>query len=262
MRLSVNNWLLLLSALLLPFFGSSQGQNWDDLSAKEKAELARQEQMEASRDAQFLDLMDEGHSLFEARKYLQSIRKYEKAGELRPLNVYPPVIIRDIELSMKDTLEVLREREKEMQKETPEEDRIQPEKPLPDREEEMAEFREKEKERQQKVDNWEEKQRRQLARERALKKEEDQKSRELVDQKGRDVRETSMEEFQRDLADQYSSGVTQRTYEEGQRKITERIVVKGNVGNEYKKVEHAWGGKFYFKNGSPISEETWNQETN
>lgn len=251
---------LILAILLLGTGVKAQELDWKNLSAKEKAEMARQEQLEAAQDGAFLRLMDAGHALFEDRKYLQSIRAYETARELRPLNVYPPVIIRDIELSMKDTLEILREREKMADSDDRGQEAQKPP-ALPDREEEMEAFREKEAERQKQVDDWEENQRRAMARERALKEREEQEKRDILDQRGQEVSQTSMAEFQKDLAEQYSEGVTQRTYEEGKRKITERIVVKGSVGNEYKRVEHPWGGKFYFKNGSPISEDTWKNET-
>lgn len=230
------------------------------LSAKERAELARKEQLESANDRNFLNVMDQAHDHFVRKEYLKSIRKYEEAGTLRPRNVYPPVKIRDIELAMKDTLEILREREKEEQR-TNSESNISEKPQLPDRQKEMSEFEQKEQERLQKADDWEEDQRRQMARQRALKKEQEEESRELMDQEGTDVRSTSLEEFQTDLARQYNDGVTQRTYQDGQRQITERIVVKGNKGNEYKRVEHPWGGKFFFKNGTPISEETWNEET-
>lgn len=247
-----------IAAMLFAAQAWTQTDPMKGLSAKERAERARQEQMEASQDDQFLLLMDSGHSLFRAKKYLKSIHSYEQAGQLRPLNVYPPVIIRDIELSMRDTLQVLREQEAIAEKQN--EVRERPE--LPDREKEMEEFHEKEKERQKNVEKWEDQQRRQLAHQRALKKDQDEKQRDLVDKRGNDVGSASVEELQKDLAEQYSQGVSQRTYNDDQRVITERIVVKGDKGNEYKRVEHPWGGKFYFKNGSPISEETWNQETN
>lgn len=260
MNFSTNTFWSLLMACFISATLAAQ-PDLSGLSAKERAELARQEQLEAATDQNFLQVMDQAHAHFVKKEYLKSIRQYERAGELRPLNVYPPVKIRDIELAMKDTLEILRQKEKEEQQSdtTPTEIADKPQ--MPDREKEMEEFREKEQNRQQKAEQWEQQQRRQLAHQRALKKEEDEKSRELTEQQGADVPQTSLEEFQLDLAKQYNEGVTQRTYQEGQRVITERIVVKGDKGNEYKRVEHPWGGKFFFKNGTPISEETWNQET-
>lgn len=258
----MRNKTLLIFLLFAGVFASTsalgQGRDFSELSASERAERAEKETLEAAQDQAFLYLMDKGHEMFREKRYLKAIRTYEDAGALRPNNVYPPVIIRDIEISMKDTLNTLRKKEAE-ELDSAKEQRTKPE--LPDREKIMAEFREKEAERQQKAAQWESKERQQLARHRELKKDEEGQKRELGDFSGSDVRDASIEEFQESLAEEYNEGVTQRSYEEGNRKITERVVVKNNKGNIYKRVEHAWGGKFYFKNGTPISEESWKQET-
>lgn len=243
--------------MISAFLGHAQERDFKKMSPRERSEMAEREMLEAAQDGTFLNLMDQGHALFVQKHYLKAIHKYEEARERRPNNVYPPVIIRDIELSMKDTLKILREREEERVVE--QQTRKQPE--LPDREQRMEEFREQEKIRQEQVANWEDSERERLARARVLKEEDEERQRQLGDTRGRDVPDATMEDFQRDLAKQYGEGVTQRTYRDGSRTVTERIVVRGSVGNEYKRVEHPWGGKFYFKNGKSISEETWNQET-
>jgi hypothetical protein len=70
-----------------------------------------------------------------------------------------------------------------------------------------------------------------------------------------------VEDLRKELGAKYPTGVTERTYTEGNRTITERIVVRDGRGDEYRKVVHAWGGKFYFKNGEAIPERVWVQET-
>ncbi|NNC82183.1 MAG: hypothetical protein HKN79_01290, partial [Flavobacteriales bacterium] len=80
----------------------------------------------------------------------------------------------------------------------------------------------------------------------------------LLDQVDED---RSIEEVQQELAESYPDGVTEETFSEGNRTITKRIVVKDGLGNEYRKVKHGWGGVFYFKNGTSITERVWNQET-
>ncbi len=69
------------------------------------------------------------------------------------------------------------------------------------------------------------------------------------------------EEFLQALAKLYPQGITEEIYMEGNAKITRRIVVDGNSGNEYKFTEHLWGGRFWFKNGTPVNESVWNSET-
>ncbi len=249
---------LLLGGIVFSTKTHAQGPDFNALSAAERAERAEQESLEAAADQAFLYLMDKGHQMFREKRYLTAIRTYEDAAALRPYSVYPPVIIRDIEISMKDTLNTLRKKEAE-EIDTAEKQRTRPE--LPDREKIMEEFRQKEAERQKKAAQWESQQRKQLARHRELKKDEEGEKREIKEFSGSDVRNASLDEFQESLAQDYNEGITQRSYEEGNRKITERVVVKNNKGNIYKLVEHAWGGKFYFKNGTPISEESWKQET-
>ena len=62
------------------------------------------------------------------------------------------------------------------------------------------------------------------------------------------------------LAIKYPQGMTEKTYQEGNKKVTKRIVVRGNVGSEYMRVEHSWGGVYYFKNGDAITEYVWQKE--
>ena len=62
------------------------------------------------------------------------------------------------------------------------------------------------------------------------------------------------------LAVKYPQGMTEKTYQEGNKKITKRIIVKGNLGAEYMKIEHSWGGVYYFKNGDVITEYVWQKE--
>lgn len=69
------------------------------------------------------------------------------------------------------------------------------------------------------------------------------------------------EEFLQALAKLYPQGITEEIYMDGNVKVTRRIVVEGNSGNEYKFTEHPWGGKFWFKNGTPVNESVWNSET-
>jgi hypothetical protein len=42
--------------------------------------------------------------------------------------------------------------------------------------------------------------------------------------------------------------------------IIRRVVVQGNKANAYSKVIAKWG-TFYFKDGQPISEQTWSVNT-
>lgn len=69
------------------------------------------------------------------------------------------------------------------------------------------------------------------------------------------------------LAQLFPEGVTEKVYERkdsnGDVSVVTiiRIVVRGNKGDEYKKVRSKFGIN-YFKNGVPISQEIWDTNTN
>lgn len=248
----MKNFLLPVSLFI---FGMTNAQ--DDLtklSAKERIRIAEQEKIQAATDAQFQQYMSEGHDFFSDKHYLKAIRSYEKAAESRPYNVYPKVKIADIELSMKDTLEILRAAEKEEIKKDP---------PKP-KEPEIAEVEEKlpetPKETVDRLDEWEEKERKKLKQQRKneeTEKEEPQPSPSLSG----DVQSMTIEDYRKELAETFPSGITETVTEEGNKVITKRIIVKDGKGDEYKKVVHNWGGIFFFKNGDAVTERVWNSET-
>lgn len=66
--------------------------------------------------------------------------------------------------------------------------------------------------------------------------------------------------YRSELAENYPAGVSEESSTLGNKVIITRIVVKGNKGDEYKKVLDK-AGNYYFKNGQSISEHTWNRET-
>ncbi|MCA1762089.1 MAG: tetratricopeptide repeat protein [Cryomorphaceae bacterium] len=251
-------YLLLIVFVLGSFRIAIAQEDFADLSSKERISIAEKEAKESKSDAVFQELMQEAHVFFEQKKYLKAIHKYEEAQERRPYNVYPKVIIADIELSMKDTLEVLRAAEKQEEAEK-EQKPLKPKKeePEPPEPEEPEETRE---ERLEKLDNWEEKERERRARERAA-REKKESEKPSVRADGGDVAVGSIADFQKDLAEKYPNGITEKTEKQGNKTVVTRIIVANNKGNEYKKVTHDWGGVFYFKNGDAVTERVWKQET-
>ena len=87
-------------------------------------------------------------------------------------------------------------------------------------------------------------------------------------EKAKSLNATSNSELNtQQLALDYPEGVTEKLFE---RKNTNgqvieitilRIVVRGNKGDEYRKVKSKWGESF-FKNGGATSEYIWDTETN
>jgi tetratricopeptide (TPR) repeat protein len=66
--------------------------------------------------------------------------------------------------------------------------------------------------------------------------------------------------FSNELAQKYPQGLTVERSMEGSKTITRRIIVDGDVGVEFKRIEHNWGGVYYFKNGAPITYFIWQKE--
>jgi tetratricopeptide (TPR) repeat protein len=66
--------------------------------------------------------------------------------------------------------------------------------------------------------------------------------------------------FSNELAKKYPQGLTEEKYMEGSKSVTRRIIVDGDVGVEYKRIEHNWGGTYYFKNGAPTTYFIWQKE--
>jgi hypothetical protein len=249
----MKNLVLFLSALFLIQNLLAQ-DDLKNMSTKDKIRIAETEKIEAATDSEFQQLMSEGHNLFSDKHYLKAIRSYEKAAEVRPYNVYPKVKIADIELSMKDTLEILRAAEKEELKR----EKTKPKKP------EVAEAKQKlpetKEETIERLDNWEEKERRKLEAQRRNEKTTEEVAQPEPEQTG-DIRKMSIEEYRKELAETYPGGITETVSEEGNKVITTRVVVRDGHGDEYKKVVHNWGGVFFFKNGDAVTERVWNQET-
>lgn len=235
-------------------FPLSAQEDFEQLSAKDRIDIAEREKQEAKTDAEFQQLMSQGHQLFENRHYLKAIHKYEEAQERRPYNVYPKVIIADIELSMKDTLKVLREAERQAERKQPPKDKPE----ITKEPKEKPQLTETKEETIERLSRWEADVRRD--RERAREQQETEPATPVESTEG-DVKQMSVEEYQRELAQMYPKGITENVTREGNKQITTRIVVNGDKGNEYKKVEHDWGGVFYFKNGDAVTERVWKQET-
>lgn len=249
-----------LSTLLLFATTSVYGQdNFAEFSSKERINIAEKEESEASNDDVFQLLMQDGHELFKGKHYLKAIQTYEKAQDRRPYNVYPKVIIADIELSMKDTLQTLRAAEKA---ESLKQEIEKAEKPAEINEEPNIENPEPESEaeRRAKQEQWESQERARLEREREREKQrENEKPAEP--QMAGDVVKLTTEDLMKELGQKYPNGITEEITTEGNKTITKRIVVANNMGNEYKKVVHGWGGVFYFKNGEAVTDRVWIQET-
>ncbi|HSH66608.1 MAG TPA: carboxypeptidase regulatory-like domain-containing protein [Bacteroidia bacterium] len=67
--------------------------------------------------------------------------------------------------------------------------------------------------------------------------------------------------YKNDLAKKYPQGVTEEIEKENNSRIIKRIVVDGNKGTLYIKRETGFGQSYYFKDGTPITEQEFKTNT-
>jgi hypothetical protein len=69
------------------------------LSPKQRVKLAKKEQKQAKKDPEYLQLMEKGLALFQNHAYEEARKVYQTAHDRRPQNVYPLVMLQDIEVA-------------------------------------------------------------------------------------------------------------------------------------------------------------------
>lgn len=62
--------------------------------------MAEKEEIASEQDQEFQRLMSQGMEHFEDGEFEAALHSFEQAGQRRPLNVYPPVMVADVQLSM------------------------------------------------------------------------------------------------------------------------------------------------------------------
>lgn len=76
-----------------------------------------------------------------------------------------------------------------------------------------------------------------------------------------DVMIANADQYKNDLAKKYPLGVTEEKIKEGNTQVTRRIVVTGYKGVLYEKKETNFGAVYYFKDGTPITEQEYKKNT-
>lgn len=280
--------LLTLALMLAMIGGSAQTKSqFNNLSGKAKAKAAAQEEIEADKDAEFQRLMTVAQDHFESREYEAALEHFAAAGERRPLNVYPPVMIEDVRLAMKR-----KEVETAAKTTAPETPSVTEEDPRElSQEERVAQAYAKEMEKVNASTPSTPEPPRTIAEEPKaeimrngeglimvdetgvpLKKETETevirevktKKVEVIDAAPDVVVEKEKEAAPAVVSDKsriYPNGWTEETFKEGNKVITQRTKMSDGVITHYRKVTHGWGGVFYFKDGESITLRTWQDET-
>lgn len=241
-------------AVILLFLATGTSTVLGQSEKLSKKELARQERKERkAREAVYQVKIDDAHRLFYERQYAGAIAKYEEALKIIPGEAYPTAKITDLKI-------ILASLEEEQTAEEPPEKAQAEETPVIVKEPE--EIPEAPKEVIVEVPVEEPiivKEEPKIEQEESAPEQPEEEKAHLKQVVG-EV-EKSIEEIQIELAEQYPEGITEEVYREGNKTITKRVVVKNNRGNEYKQVQHDWGGKYYFKNDISITQRVWQNET-
>ena len=67
--------------------------------------------------------------------------------------------------------------------------------------------------------------------------------------------------YQSELRSKYPNGVTEEEYSDNGRTILRRVVIRDDYAGVYTKVMHNWGGIYFFKDNTPITEVVFDNES-
>ena len=284
----MNKKILILSLLVFGIQWSSYAQTgFATLPAREKTRLAQEEEKASEQDAEFQKLMSIGMNHFESNEFEEAIKVFEQAGDKRPLNVYPPVMVEDVKLAMALYVEPEKKEEpkKEPKSSQPEDNSTADERVALMYEKEMAKVHKGTPPKPKVKDPEKEALKNEVKRdgegmiifESEAEKKNPKEVKEEVKVKAPSAKETETvkveapkqtedapkteKEIQAELGAAYPDGITEKVFKEGNKEVTQRIVVKNKLGNEYRMVKHPWGGVFYFKNGTSVTQRVWDEET-
>ena len=225
--------------------------DWSKLSPNQKIKLAKKEQKAAKKDPEYLKLMEEALVLFQDGKFEEAKEKYSAAHNRRPDNVYPIVMLDDIEIAM--NLPVV-ETEEEIVEEEIEEEIINEEIAIEILEEEIME---EENEIEVEIDEVAIDE---IAEEETLEKENTQIvvpvepevviNREIKSSTEKTVINHPPKVYEKD-------GVYRENLKEGNADVEQITIVEKGQSTVYRKVSHAWGAVYYFENGDAIFKSEW-----
>lgn len=239
MKLKLVGTLIFLFAYASPFAQES----WSGLSANQKIRLAKKEQKAAKKDKEYLQLMEEALSYFQAKEYDKAQEKYKAAHLRRPDNVYPMVMLDDIQVALE------KEEETVIVEEIIEEEVIEEELTTPQVEIIEPEVLEEEFVEEQKIEMEEQS-------EDPITIPKDPEI-EITETQKPDLHPERKVVIKQEPKVYLEDGTFFSNFKEGSADIEQiDIVVKG-VNTRYRKVSHSWGAIYYFKNEDSITKDEW-----
>lgn len=226
-------------------------KDWSNLSANQKIKLAKKEQKAAKKDPEYLKLMEEALVLFQDGKFEEAKEKYSAAHSRRPDNVYPMVMLDDIEVAM--NLPQVETQEEIVEEEIIEEI-IEEEIAIERLEEEILE---EENEIEAEIDELAIDE---IEIEEAVEKDNTQIvvpiepevviNREIKANNEKTVINHPPKVYEKD-------GVYRENLKEGNADVEQITIVEKGQATVYRKVSHAWGAVYYFENGDAIFKSEW-----
>jgi len=224
---------LLFFVISIAFYGQD---DWSKLSAKQKIKIAKKEQKAAKKDPEYLKLMDDALLLFQEGKYDEAITKYQAAHKRRPDNVYPVVMLEDIEVALNLPVE-------DQTEITTEAIEIEA---IPEIEEEITDT---------KVEiQQNDAQKETVEPEVIVLPKEVEKPATVTRPSQHAEQTTTRTQVQREYL---NDGIYKDSFKEGNADVEQVKIVEKGVETVYRKVSHPWGAIYYFKGEDSISEKEW-----
>ncbi len=234
-------WLLVVGFLVLGLPAIAQPPNesltedFPGLTAKERSRIAKKESEEAKVDADYQAVMNEAERLFQEQHFEEALAAFRKARALRPYNVYPKVKIKDLEAMLGTSPEAA----------VPSADPDQGTQPVTN-EPEAARVRMEEAPVVQRVP-----QERSVPTGKVVKATAPAR----IGAPGPTVPKRQVESSTATAQD----GITELRYKEANAFVIERRVVEERRPVVYKRVQHAFGQVYYFKDSTGICERVWKE---
>jgi hypothetical protein len=224
-------------------------KDFPNLSAKQKIKLGKKEQKAAKKDPEYLALMEEGLSFFQQREYGKALAKYEDAHNRRPENVYPMVMIDDIEIA-RNLVETQANMETEVVLENNMIEAKQPEYKQPEikDEPEVVKNEEIKQENPEIIETQ--------TQDVIVIKTPEKLEKEVVSEPKPIILEEKVEKTYE------NDGIFRETLKEGSATIYQITIVENGVSTIIRQVVHTWGGVFYFKDKDAISKQEYQKLIN
>jgi hypothetical protein len=226
--------------------------DWAKMTSKQKVKLAKKEQKSAKKDPEYLKMMEEALLFFQDNLFDQAKEKYTQAHNRRPDNVYPMVMLDDIEVAMESAL-VIEQTEEELYVEDIIEKEIIDEEITTPEEKEVTVIEEEEAE---EISIFEEEE---IVEEPVSILVPPVKEKEISKTKLPEENSPNNTTIIHPTKVYAEDGVYREDLKEGNAKIDQITIIEKGVATVYRKVSHAWGAVYYFQNEEPITAAEWNK---